>query len=226
MKTISVLCMLLLSTGLLAQHNLKPSAEVSGEGVVNVVPDEVTVSVRVENEGKNARELKQQNDRIINNVLAFIKSQGIPDKNVRTEYIRLNKNYDYNTKTYSYAANQSITVKLTDLSKYENLMNGLMESGINRIDGIEFSSSKRAELESEARKKAVMQAKMKAEEYASALNQTIGKAMFIREDNPPAMPQPMYKTAMMMDSESSGGQSMAPGEMEIKVIVYVTFELN
>lgn len=211
----------------MAQEQFKPSVEVSGEGIVNVVPDEVTISVRVENNGNNAKTLKDLNDRAVHNVLGFIRSQGIADKYVQTEYVRLSKNYDYNTKSYNYVANQSISVKLTDLKKYEALMNGLMESGINRIDGINFSSSKKAELESEARKKAVAHAKMKAVEYASVLDQNVGKAISIRENIVSNNPSPLYRTAMMMDGESSGGQqTMAPGELEIRVIVYIAFELN
>ena len=34
-----------------AQTEMKPSVDVTGEGIVNVVPDQVTVSVRVENTG-------------------------------------------------------------------------------------------------------------------------------------------------------------------------------
>lgn len=210
----------------MAQENFKPSVEVSGDGIVRVIPDEVTISVRVENTGNNAQEVKRKNDQTISDVLNFVKNQGIAEKYVRTEYVNLNKNYDYNTKTYNYSANQSISIKLIELKKYEMLMKGLLESGINRIDGVNFSSSKKAELESEARKKAVANAKEKANEYAGELNQKIGKALSIRENIVSNIPQPMLRSAMMMDSQASGSeQTMAPGEMEIYAKVYITFEL-
>ena len=50
-----------------------------------------------------------------------------------------------------------------DLSKYDKLMSGLVSSGINSINGVSFSSSKMEEYEAEARKKAVLDAKQKAE---------------------------------------------------------------
>jgi uncharacterized protein YggE len=209
----------------MAQNNLKPMVEVSGEGVVRVVPDEATISLRVENTGNNPKALKKENDRIVNEVLSFLKSQKINDKYVKTEYIRLSKNYDYNTKAYNYAANQSISVKLTDLDKYEAVMNGLLESGINRIDGISFSTSKQSALESEARKKAVTHAKMKAEEYAGVLNQGVGKALSIRENVSFTPPSPLLRSAMQMDSSGGGEQTMAPGEMEVRVTIYISFEL-
>jgi len=211
---------------MIAQNNLQSTVDVTGEGIVRVVPDEVTVNVRVENTGKNAKELKALNDRIVNDVLATVKKMGVDSKDVRTDYVRLSKNYEYNTKTYNYAANQSIAIRIRDLNKYESMMDGLMASGINRIDGISFSSSNENNLESEARKKAIENAKMKAIEYVGVLNQTIGKAVSISESRTNNTPQPMYR-AMAMESDSSGSQqTLAPGEMEIRVTVNVSFLLK
>ncbi|RMA58931.1 SIMPL domain-containing protein [Ulvibacter antarcticus] len=226
MKRIQTVLMLLITTIIMAQNNPQPTVDVTGEGIVRVTPDEVTINVRVENTGKDVKMIKAENDRAINDVLNTVKRLGIADKDVQSEYIRLSKNYDYNTKTYNYAANQSIGIKLRDLGKYESLMNGLMASGINRIDGISFSSSNNKALESEARKNAVADAKMKASEYASVLDQSIGKAVSISEYRVNNNPQPMYRT-MAMESDSSGGnQVIAPGEMEIRVNVNVSFLLN
>lgn len=226
MKTVTTLLILLMTTIMMAQNSPQPTVDVTGEGIVRVIPDEVTVKVRVENTGKVAKELKAKNDQIVNDVLATIKKIGIAEKDVQTEYVRLSKNYEYNTKTYNYSANQSVAIKLRDLNKYENLMDELMESGINRIDGISFSSSNNANLESQARKKAVEDAKMKAQEYVDVLGQSIGKAVSISELQGSNVPSPVYRT-MAMESDSSGGvQTLAPGEMEIRVNINVRFLLN
>lgn len=201
-----------------------PSVDVTGEGTVSVVPDQVTIRVRVENTGKNAKDLKKQNDAVVSEVLRFLRKSDIPDGDVTTDYIRLSKNYEYNTKTYNYAANQAISVHLKDLGKYETIMNGLMESGINRIDGISFASSRQAEIESQARNKAIQHAKMKATEYATALGQSIGKAISISEFQATVTPQPMMR-AMAMDA-GAADQTVAPGEMDVRVRVNVRFTLN
>jgi uncharacterized protein YggE len=227
LKSIPALLILIITTTMMAQTTTQPTVDVTGEGIVKVIPDEVTVSVRVENTGENTKTLKEQNDATINEVLKFLKKMGIADKDVKTEYMNVSKNYDYNTKTYSFAANQSLSVKLRDLKKYEDLMKGLMNSGINRVDGIKFSSSNKEVLESQARKKAVENAQMKATEYASVLNQTIGKAVSISEFRNSAGPQPMmYKSAMASQESNGGQQTISPGEMEIKTTVNVSFLLN
>jgi uncharacterized protein YggE len=228
MKTLKTLLILAITTTtMMAQNNLPPNTiDVIGEGIVRVIPDEVTINIRVENTGENTKTLKEQNDATISEVLKFLKKMDIADKDVKTEYMNLSKNYDYNSKTYTFAANQSLSVKLRDLKKYEAVMKGLIDTGINRIDGVQFSSSNKAALESQARKKAVENAKMKAEEYTSVLNQTVGKAVSISEFNNSVGPQPMYKMAMSDSSSGSGEQTIALGEMEIKTIVNVSFLLN
>ena len=67
---------------------------------------------------------------------------------------------------------------------------------------------------------------MKAKEYASVLNQMVGKAVSISELSNPGGPRPMYKMAMMDSSSGSGEQTIAPGEMEIRTTVNVSFLLN
>jgi len=127
MKKILFILIILLGNLAMSQNNIhtttiQPTIDVMGEGIVKVTPDEVTIKVQVEHKGQNPKELKQKNDFIINDVLAFIKSMNIADKQVQTEFVRLNKNYDYQTKTYNYLANQSVSIYLKDLKIYESLI--------------------------------------------------------------------------------------------------------
>lgn len=223
-KLLLVTLFLVFVTGF-AQEKPTSLVNVTGKGTIKVVPDEVVIRARIEHTGKSASEVKAQNDKVVDVIIKYLKSEKIPAKNFQTEYIRLSKDYNYNSKDTTYSANQAISIKLEDLSKYEKVMSGLLASGLNRIDGIQFQSSKKEELESEARKKAVLNAQEKAREYATALGQEIGKAQNINELESGNFPQPMYK-AMQMDSSESGQQeTIAPGEMEISVKVNVVFLL-
>jgi len=209
----------------MSSQQLNPTVSVSGEGLVKVVPDQVTITVRAEHTGKDAKTVKLENDATVNEVFQFLKKVGIKEKHVSSEYINLSKNYDYNTKSYNFIANQTIQIFLTDISKYEEVMDGLLTTGINRINGVSFSSSKIESLHSEARKRAMLNAKMKAQEYATTLGQSIGKAVTISEfQNTTAPPSP-YLRSMAMD-ESSSKQTIAPGELDIVIRVNVIFELN
>ncbi|MDC7995377.1 SIMPL domain-containing protein [Altibacter sp. HG106] len=224
MKKIFLLLFVTLTTLSMAQESTPPQVQVSGEGTVTVVPDEVTIDIRVESTGDDAQTVKRDNDAIVKSVLQAVSAMGIAEKDVRTEYIRLNKNYNHNTKNYNYAANQAIAITLRDLEKYDAVMNRLLETGINRIDGIQFASSKAEQLRTEARTKAILNAKKKATEYAAAVGQDIGKAVLITEFQPSNGPQPILRGMAMQ--ESSAGKALAPGELEITAVVNVSFLLE
>jgi len=227
MKKIVTVLLVLISLQIMAQEKIQPMVTVMGEGIVKVVPDQVTINVSVESQGKKALEVKNTNDASVDAVLQFLKKSGIGSKEVQSQYVRLNKSYDYNTKIYSYNASQSITILLLDITKYEKIISGLMESGINRIDGINFGSSTLEALKSQARINAVANAKMKATEYAGVLNQKVGKAIQINEIGQ-NNPGPLYKNAMMrsMDAESGEMETLAVGEMTIKAEITISFELQ
>ena len=229
----SLFILLLISNLLISQNNTKndlsqPTIDVVGKAIVKTIPDEVTIKVQLENKGKDPQLLKKENDIIINDILFFLNGISIPEKYVKTTYLRLNKNYDYQTKSYHYVASQSISIFLTDLNSYELLMNGLMNRGINRVDGILFSSSIVNELKSEARKKAIENAKMKAQEYAGVLNQSIGKAVSISEFSNKNQNLFSYKSGPMQSSDApvTNQQTISIGEIEIVSKVNVSFLLN
>jgi uncharacterized protein YggE len=229
MKSILILFAALGTFAVQAQqvNNITPTVTVNGEGIVKVIPDEVLIKSRIEHDGDNAQEVKKQNDAVVDAVIKYLKSEGIPEKNIHTDYVNLNKNYNYNDKTYSYVANQAISIKLDDLKNYERIMSGLLKVGLNRIDGVQFKSSEMDKYMSEARKKAVLDAKNKASEYATSLNQSIGKAISISELQTSNYP-PVYRMNEMKASSDSMEQesSIAPGEMEISAKVTVAFELK
>ena len=228
MKKFIIVLLVLSSSITWSQKTIQPSVSVTGEGIIKIIPDVVTINVQVEHKGQNPKELKKKNNRIISDVLSYVKSLGINDKDVKTPYVRLNKNYDYQTKTYHYVANQNVVIKLSDLTKYEGLMDGLLDRGINRIDGVNFSTSKEEELKSEARKKAIMNAKTKAEEYSKVLNQTVGKAISISEFSNNTYPTPMYESVLQVASDGAdvSQQTISVGIIEIRTTINVIFELN
>ena len=228
MKSILILFAVLGTFAVQAQqiNNITPAVTVNGEGIIKVIPDEVVIKSRIEHDGDDAQVVKRKNDEVVDAVIKYLKSQGIPEKNIQTDYVNLNKNYNYDNKTYSYVANQAISIKLDDLKNYEKIMSGLLKAGLNRIDGVQFKSSKMSSYMAEARKKAVIDAKIKATDYASSLGQSIGKAISISELETNNFP-PMYRmNEMKASSDSMEQETIAPGELEINAKVTVAFELK
>lgn len=223
MKKLFVLGALFVSTLAFSQERIS-LVSVTGEGTVKVVPDEVVIKARVEHSGESASVVKGKNENVVNDIIKFLEAQGIPSKNIRTEYLKLDKQYNYDTKEYFFAANQAISIELKDLAKYEKIMSGLMETGLNRIDGIEFQTSKKEELQAKARKEAMLDAKAKATQLAAAIGQKIGKAHKITEMEANHF-QPVYRAAQMKTFDGASKQTIAPGEMKITIKVNVGFIL-
>ncbi len=210
------------------QSKTIPQIAIRGEGKVKVTPDIAVITLGVQNSGKEAKEVKTQNDVVVDKVLKYIKKFNIPASDYQTTQMSLHKNYDYEKKKYSYEANQTITVTLKDLSKYDLLMMDVMETGINKIDGVEFKSSKIEQYETEARKKAMLNAKKKAEDYLSVLpGQKIGKAILISDNSSTYYPRPVfYAKGVVMNETRDERETLAVGEIEVISNVNVSFVLE
>jgi uncharacterized protein YggE len=227
----SILFAICLFTVLAYSQEVKPIPQinVSGEGKIKVVPDQVTILATVETKGTNAKEVKKLNDQQMEAVLKLVKSMNLAPADYKTKRVSLNPQYDYEKKKHTYNATQTIEILLKDLSKYDELMEGLVDQGINRIDNVTFQSSKLAQYQSEARKLAMKEAKAKAEDYVSVLGQKVGAGFTITDNSQTYYPQPMYASmkSMRVEADSTAPrETMAVGEIEIIANVSVSFKLE
>lgn len=228
MKKSIIILLTLVATSMNAQENkVVPQISVSGEGKVKVAPDQVVINLGVQNTGKDAAEVKKMNDETVDKVVKYIKKFGIPTSDFQTTNVSLYKSYDYEKKKHNFQASQSLTITLKDIKKYDELMMGLVDTGINNINGVEFKSSKLEEHKVTARKQAVLDAKKKAEDFASALNQKVGKAILITDNSQPIYQPPMYRNVMMKaEAMDSSQETLAIGEIEVLTNINVTFMLE
>ena len=227
-KVILVLSLIFMQISYGQEVKQIPQIIVNGEGKVKVVPDQATIAATVETKGNNAKEVKKQNDEKIDAIFKFIKKMNLAPADFKTQRVSLNPQYDYEKKKHSYNATQTIEILLRDLSNYDELMEGLVNQGINRIDNVTFQSSKMKQYESEARKLAMKEAKLKAEDYVSVLGQKVGRALTISDNSQTYYPQPMYVGMKTMQSNdmSAPRETLAAGEITITATVTVNFILE
>ena len=214
----------LISTMAIAQ-NQTPTVEVVGKGIVYATPDMVNISISIEKEGLDLKNLRQKNGEAVAQVLQLL-SKELPMENFQTSYVSLYKD-DYN-KLNKYRVVQNINIKLEDISKYDNLMNAIFDAGVNRIDGISFGVKNKEKLLQEARVAAIDDARKKALLYAVSLDQNIGKAIQIKEVNSHFNDiQPVERMSKMsLGSPTNGNDNtLAVGKIAIEAQVNVAFEL-
>jgi uncharacterized protein YggE len=178
MKNVILVVALFLAITIKAQDQKPqvPQIAVTGEGKVKVIPDQAVINVGFQNSGKDSKEVKTLNDEVVDKVIKYLKKSGIPATDYKTNNVTLYKSYDYEKKKQNFQASQTLSITLKDLSKYDDIMMGLNDAGVNTINGVEFKSSKMEDYEREARKKAMLHAKQKAQDYVSVLGQKVGKA--------------------------------------------------
>lgn len=219
--------------------NQKPvnTISVSAEGKVTATPDLATVTIGVLSQGTTAVDVKNQNNDKVNKVVAFIKQQGIADKDITTSQFSFYPQQDYNNgspRITGYQGNQSVTVKVHGVDKdqavLEKILDGAVNNGANEINGVNLTMEKPEDLQQQARKLAIANAKIKAQELAQEAGLTLGKVVSIAE-NSGGYPGPI---PYAMDSVGIGfggtSKSIAPsfqtGSQEITESMTVVYEVK
>ena len=231
MKKIVIVLLLFVAVVQAQETKQIPQITVTGEGKLKVIPDEAFITLAVENNGKEALEVKKKNDEQVAKVLQVIKRFGIAPTDFQTQQVSLYKNYDEASKKQSYVAHQTLTIHLKNLSQYDALLLEVMEAGINSIQGVEFKASQLKVYESQVRKNAMVAAKQKAMDFVSELpGQKVGKALVVLDSSftqfPRAVFSEMKTYAMAADGIEVSEETLAIGSLEINVTVTVTFALE
>ena len=205
---------------------------VVGTGEVKVVPDEVNLTVGVQTKDLSLQVAKKNNDDIVRKIFEVVKRHKIENKNVQTSRINIypeyqRRNRELDEQFMGYRIDNTVSIKLTEIDKFEDLLSDLVQSKVNRVQGISFNSSELLKHKAEARLKAVREAKEKAKALAKELGQDIGKPFSISEEN--ITPRPYMMKSMAFDGGGARGESggtFAPGEIKITANVTVSFELK
>lgn len=180
-----------------------PQISVSGSAEVKVAPDEVDLNVGVETRDESLEAAKQKNDESISGALAFLKQNGVKEKDVQTDYITIEPEYDPNarhdegvdprtgfpvpgkykyhapTKPDYYVVRKSVVIKITDVSSFDAILTGLVTNGVNSVQGIEFRTSALRKYKDQARAMAIKAAREKADAMATALGVKVGQPSYI-----------------------------------------------
>jgi uncharacterized protein YggE len=205
---------------------------IAGNAEVHAVPDAALVSTGVVTESETAAAALKSNSAALSKVLDAIRSFGVEAKDLQTSGLSLEARYYRPEKPSAtdrpriigYTAANQITVRVRDLGKLGDLLDKVAVAGANRIDGIQFIISSQEGLLDEARRKAVADAKAKADLYAQAAGFTLGKVMSFTEETAAPTPRPMGR-AMAVSGAAAPPVPIEAGEMTLSVRVRVTWSL-
>ena len=191
-------------------------------------PDIATISAGVVTQAADGNAAMRQNAEQMNRVLAAVKAAGVAAKDVQTSGINLNPQYRYEEnqppRITGYQANNTVNVKLRDVAKMGKVLDALVASGANQINGPSFGIEDPEPLYDQARLDALRAARARAETYARALGVGVRRIVSINEGGG-AFPSPMPRMAMIK-AEAYDSTPVAPGESSVSVSLDVVFELG
>ena len=196
--------------------------DVTGEGKVSVKPDTATIQAGVLATGSTTSEAQNKINSIINNVSSSIKELGVDPKDIQTTNYSITPTYDLNQKITGYSANTTLTIKVKDIEKVNDVIDATTKAGANNVASLGFTTSERSEFENEARKNAVADAKKKAENAANIAGFRLGKLVNYSESlNGGPRPIPFA-----LDKAESTSTNVEPGSDEIQVTVVLSYEIE
>lgn len=213
-----------------------------GESVVKVVPDEVQMVLEVTDLNKDLVEGRKLHASRVQAVIASTKSAGVLAKDIQTDYIRVDSEYENeetgarrNVRVFKgYRYHTYISILLRDIPKFETLLSAALTSGAEHVAGIEFRTSQLRKHRDAARAAALRAAWEKAVAMAGELGQKVGRPRTIQEGRGSwfgsygSRFQSTSQNSASVDDFGTTGEdgSLAPGLISIRATVSVIFDLE
>lgn len=201
-----------LSCAVQAQHSNQPIIEVTGSAELEIIPDEIHVSVTLREYLNDKKKVYlTEIEKEFRSVLDKLK---IDTKQISLESVYGNYDYDYKTNKRGEFLNAKVyRIKFGDLEKYNQLVTMLDKKGIENVYISSTSHTKIEEYRRQVKVEALKAAKAKADLMLQALNKKTGEIMLIRErDNNMGYPMPYLKAQSNMMVEADEGEGNASNE--------------
>ncbi len=226
-----VLALAACSTGGVAQSVDKTQTPrtivVTGSGRVTLTPDIAYINIGVHSQADKVTDALSQNNKVAQSVAKALSELGVDAKDIQTSAFNVYPQQEFNpqgevTRNY-YAVDNSIYVTVRDLGKLGEMLDTVIRSGANNINGITFDVENKDAALSQARKAAVESARKQAEELAAAAGVQLGELQNLNIYTSSA-PSPVY--------EGKGGAMSAAvtpvsaGQLMIAVDANLTYAIK
>lgn len=145
---------------------------VEGKGQITVSPDQAKLTLGVVTENSNVQTAQQENAVISNSVINALKQIGIEESAIKTTLYSVQPRYDYvegKSIFRGFEVEHLFEVTVKDLSKVGLVYDVAIKNGANRSGGIQFLVANPDVYYREALKRAIYNAREKAEGIAQAI---------------------------------------------------------
>jgi len=197
--------------------------EVTGTAEVNIVPNEIQITISV---SEKDFKMKQSLAEYEKDIISRLKEIGIPvEKEFSVMDINSRLKSSLFKRTEVYSAKQYVLI-VHNAETANKVFEVLDKIGIANMVITKFDHSEIEKYRHEIKIKAIKAAKAKASELAEAINQSIGRALYIVElNNSPWQPNPNSNT-FMKEGSSDDNSGIDFQKIKLKSSYTVRFELK
>jgi uncharacterized protein len=197
---------------------------VSGVGTASTTPDVARLDVGVESRAQTAQAAADATNKKQAAIIAALKAKGIDAKDLQTTNYSLfvehstNPN-DANTVT-GYRTSTTVRATVRQIDQVGAVLDAAVAAGANQVFGITFGLNDSEPLLGQARDKAILNAKAKADAMAKTAGIKLGKILNISE-SVAGGPVPFA-----VDARASSAAPIEAGETSVRAQVSVTFAIE
>ncbi len=210
---------------------LERTITVQGTGKATAPPDMATIQIGVISQAATAVAAMAANNEAVEAVISKIKDFQVASRDIQTSNFNVSPMYEQSPpriqrspRIVGYQVTNQVQVRMRNLPELGQLLDGVVTSGSNQINGIQFGVNDTDALMDKARDDAVADARRRAGRYASAANVSVGKVMAISEQSV-NVPMPVYAQSRMMMAEAAS-VPIESGEQEVQLNVTIVYGLE
>jgi len=202
----------------------------TGQAEVRLAPDRAWVTVGIEARALKPQDAQKKAALAMQAVQQTLAALGIPASAIRTVAFNLNADWDYANRARvlrGYIVSNHVQVMVDDLAKLADVLDQSIAAGANAIHGVRWDLRERDKVERDALRRAVEDAKQRADVAVAAAGAKLGPVLRISEQRFEG-PRPMDMVMMREAAQAANAPStpISPGEIEVRANVTVTFAIQ
>ena len=193
--------------------------EVQGSAEAEVTPDIIYIGMSLREyfrDGNNRK--KVEIEELEKQLQTAVLKAGISQEDFTINNISGYNNWWEKKKSPDFLAAKQYRIKVSDLTKFNEIMSAVDPKGIQYSTIESYDYSKKETLKKELKIKALISAKEKATYMLNAIGESLGGAIDIQEINNEYYPQPINRTFMMANEASVSDAAATMPDIDFKKI--------
>lgn len=206
----------------------EPHINVSASAVMELAPDTATINFEITGKGGSADQAVSDAAGKMTSVKRALLGLNILGDEITTASYHLAPVFDAKGRVCSYAAHNSVRIKLNDLKKLGAVIDKISAAGVEEITNISFDVSNKSSYRNTLLAQAVANAKEQAAAVATAGGRTLGKLLSANINNYNGYGR-TYSNVMLMaksaDVEASPATTIEAEDITIRASVDTVFSM-